>query len=382
MNISRVQIYSLNFESFLEKIGYFRKLKGIMEAIKTESYAVHFSNAAYVALGEHFSLHKYSGVFLLMDTNTANACFPVFVKAFPEAKHWTAITIPAGESYKTIESCMEVWTKLSDYGADRKSLIINLGGGVVTDLGGFVASTYQRGINFINIPTTLLAMVDASIGGKTGVDLGGLKNQIGVINQPQMVLVDEQYLKTLSQRERRSGFAEMLKHGLIQNSLYWKELLSSNYQKVTAAQIHTSVNIKNRVVLEDPTEQNLRKILNFGHTLGHAVESYYLNSKHQNTLLHGEAIAVGMVLEAYLSVQVAGLAGADCDAIKEALLAIYSKVHIPDSDRLEIIKLLRYDKKNAFGKVYFSLLDSLGSSIFNLEVTNEMIAEAFSYYAS
>ena len=185
-----------------------------MEVIRTDTYAVHFSGKAYQALKDHLDVSGYSQVFLLTDSNTSVHCVPAFLKAFPQAATWPQLSFPAGEAHKTIDSCMAVWRNLSEAGADRKSLLVNLGGGVVTDLGGFVASTYQRGVDFIHIPTTLLSMVDASVGGKTGVDLGNLKNQIGVINQPVMVLIDTDYLNSLDRRELRSGFAEMLKHGL------------------------------------------------------------------------------------------------------------------------------------------------------------------------
>src|SRR5690606_10460310 len=207
---------------------------------------------------------------------------------------------------KNIKTCLKVWEALSEADADRKSLLINLGGGVPTDLGGFVASTFMRGIDFINIPTTLLSMVDASVGGKTGVDLGPLKNQIGLINQPQMVLVFPNFLRTMDPRELKSGYAEMLKHGLILDAEYWKQLRKGG-DFTKAAAIQRSIALKNKVVLEDPREMGLRKILNFGHTLGHAIESHCLERPDRETLLHGEAIAIGMILEAYLSHRLTGL---------------------------------------------------------------------------
>ncbi|MCL4152909.1 UNVERIFIED_CONTAM: hypothetical protein GTU68_035655, partial [Idotea baltica] len=211
------------------------------------------------------------------------------------------IEIESGEINKTIETCVGVWEALSELGADRKSILINLGGGVLTDLGGFVASTFKRGIAFINVPTTLLSMVDASVGGKTGVDLGSLKNQVGVINQPVMVLVIPDFLDTLEERQLESGFAEMLKHGLIKDRQYWDDLKMVSTLSEMKDHILKSVEIKNEVVLIDPTEQGLRKILNYGHTLGHAIESYFLASQEKSTLLHGEAIAIGMITEGYLS---------------------------------------------------------------------------------
>lgn len=352
-----------------------------MEAIHTQSYSVHFAENAYRALREQLTKTAYSQVFLLTDSNTAEHCSPVFLQVFPEAASWTQLRIPAGEIHKNLDSCRYVWQQLSEAGADRKSLLVNLGGGVVTDLGGFVASTYQRGIDFINIPTTLLSMVDASVGGKTGVDLGTLKNQIGVINQPVMVLIDTRYLPTLDAREVRSGFAEMLKHGLIRDAAYWKELVTLQPHQVTEQQIYHSVQLKNEVVLQDPTEQNLRKILNFGHTLGHAIESSFLNSKTSPPLLHGEAIAIGMILEAHLSVSVCGLPVRDCDAIKATILSVFPRVTIPRQQQLEIGSLMRHDKKNAYGQIRFSLLEALGKACYDQQVPADLIAQSFDYYA-
>ena len=352
-----------------------------MEAIRTDSYTVHFSGNAYRALADHLAAGGYSQVFLLTDSNTSRHCEPAFLRAFPEAVTWKRLSMNAGEEHKTIDTCMDLWTGLSGEGADRRSLLVNLGGGVVTDLGGFVASTYQRGIDFINIPTTLLSMVDASVGGKTGVDLGSLKNQIGVINQPVMVLVDTGYLKTLDPRELRSGFAEMLKHGLIRDAAYWKELCNLQPEQVTGQHIYHSVALKNEVVQKDPTEKNLRKILNFGHTLGHAIESYYLNCQGAEPLLHGEAIAVGMILESYLSVELCGLPLSDCDAIKKVILGHFPRVPISGEQREAIRMLLVHDKKNAHGRIFFSLLEGIGNACYNREVPPALMARAFDYYA-
>lgn len=366
----------------MKKIGYFASRSRLfMEAIRTKSYAVYFASDAYRALREHLENTRYSQVFLLTDSNTARHCYPAFFRAFPEAATWTQLSISAGEKHKNIESCLYAWRRLSEAGGDRKSLLVNLGGGVVTDLGGFVASTYQRGIDFINIPTTLLAMVDASVGGKTGVDLDTLKNQIGVINQPVMVLIDTGYLATLDGRELRSGFAEMLKHGLITDASYWDELAQIRPRQVTEQHIYRSVQLKNKVVLQDPSEQNLRKILNFGHTLGHAIESCFLNAKTAEPLLHGEAIAIGMILEAHLSVSVCGLPKRDCDAIKAAFLDVFPRVSITPQQLQEIGSLMLHDKKNAYGRIYFSLLAGIGKACYDQQVTPEQIAQSFDYYA-
>ncbi|MCL4133165.1 UNVERIFIED_CONTAM: hypothetical protein GTU68_013513 [Idotea baltica] len=279
---------------------------------------------------------------------------------------------------------MGVWEALSEYNADRKSLLINLGGGVVTDLGGFVASTYMRGITYINIPTSLLAMVDASVGGKTGVDLGALKNQVGVINEGEMVGVDTSFLSTLPQNEMVSGFAEMLKHGLIYDKAYWNTLTHLENLDISDLDqlIYDSVLIKNKVVTEDPKELGLRKILNFGHTLGHAIESYFLENADKTPLLHGEAIAIGMILEAYISTKTCELNKDELDVISEGILKTFAKVDINKQDLAIIINLLKHDKKNSHGIVRFVLLEAIGKPKIDCVVSNELIFEAFDYYAA
>ena len=276
-----------------------------MQSIQANGYPIYFNESAYTALNKHLAETKYSNLFIIVDSNTNDACLPTFLSYVETDLTIEIIEFDAGESFKNIETCVSIWNVLTELSADRKSLIINLGGGVVTDLGGFVASTFKRGVDFIHVPTTLLSMVDASVGGKNGVDLGNLKNQIGVINIPKMVLIDTQYLETLPQNEMRSGLAEMLKHGLIYDKKYWEQF--QDLKNIDFADfdqlIYDSVQIKNNIVMQDPTEQGIRKALNFGHTLGHAIESYFLENENKTTLLHGEAIAVGMILESYISWQ-------------------------------------------------------------------------------
>ncbi|EDP95815.1 putative 3-dehydroquinate synthase [Kordia algicida OT-1] len=294
------------------------------------------------------------------------------------------IEIPAGEINKNIETCTGVWNVLSELDADRKSLMINVGGGVVTDLGGFVASTFKRGISYINVPTTLLSMVDASVGGKTGVDLGTLKNQIGVINTPEMVLIDTSFLATLPANEMRSGLAEMLKHGLIYDEAYWKKMIDlSNFTlEDLDGLIYESVVIKNNVVTEDPKENGLRKILNFGHTLGHAIESYFLTHETKETLLHGEAIAIGMVLASYISNKQEGFSSEKLDEIKHVIIDMYGKVEFENADYETIIDLMKYDKKNSHGNINFVLLSDIGAPVLDKIVPNTTILEAFQFYNS
>lgn len=351
-----------------------------MESIISDSYAVHFIDKAFAALNTHLAQKAYSIIFILVDENTHELCLPQFMAEINGEYQFEIIEIESGEINKNIDTCVGVWEALSELGADRKSVLINLGGGVLTDLGGFVASTFKRGIDFVNVPTTLLSMVDASVGGKTGVDLGSLKNQIGVINQPVMVLVMPDFLDTLDNRQVKSGFAEMLKHGLIQNQTYWEDLKNAETLSDMKAHILTSIQIKNNVVLQDPTEQGVRKILNYGHTLGHAIESYFLEAKDKEMLLHGEAIAIGMVLEGYLSHKLLGLQQATLQDIKSTFLDRYEQVDISQKDISSIVKLMKYDKKNTHGKVNFVLLKDIGAPEVDVEIPAELFAEAFAYY--
>lgn len=355
-----------------------------MNSIQAANYFVHFNANCYTSLHAHLAESNYSKIFILVDTNTHEHCLPYFMSNLQTETQVEVIEIEAGEIYKTIETCTGVWNVLSELDGDRKSLVINIGGGVVTDLGGFVASTFKRGISYINVPTSLLSMVDASVGGKTGVDLGTLKNQIGVINTPEMVLIDTSFLNTLPANEMRSGLAEMLKHGLIYDEAYWKKMidLSSFTIEDLDQLIYDSVVIKNKVVTEDPKENGMRKILNFGHTLGHAIESYLLTHETKNALLHGEAIAVGMVLESYISNKQEDFSEEKLAEIKHVILDVYGKVSFEDSDYETIIDLMKYDKKNSHGNINFVLLSDIGAPVLDKTVPNETILEAFQYYNS
>ena len=321
-------------------------------------------------------------IFILVDTNTHKHCYELFIKKSSINTPVETIIMSSGEKNKTIYTCMDIWTTLSEKGADRSSLLINLGGGVVTDLGGFVASTFKRGIEFINIPTSLLAMVDASIGGKNGIDLGELKNQIGVVNNPRFVIVDPTFLNTLPKHEITSGFAEMLKHALIDSKDYWEQLqgFDSTNLKNTHNLIWKSIEIKNNIVTQDPKELGARKVLNFGHTLGHAIESYCLESKSRPTLLHGEAIAIGIVLATYISSALVGFDKNKLASVTAFILTNFKKQTFNKQDIESIIALLKHDKKNKAGAVLFVLLEGFGKTHINKEVPNSLIKEAFDYY--
>ena len=351
-----------------------------MESITSFSAQIHFNYLAYEAFEYHLKTSNYSSIFILVDENTREHCLPRFLASVGGSSNFEIVEIESGEINKSITSCIKVWEALSAKGADRQSLLINLGGGVITDLGGFVASTFRRGIDFINIPTSLLAMVDASVGGKTGVDMGMLKNQIGVINQPKMVLIIPKFLNTLDNRQLNSGFAEMLKHGLITSEPFWRILKQVNSVDQLEDHIYESIVIKNEIVRQDPREKSLRKILNFGHTLGHAIESYFLDNPERESLLHGEAIAIGMILEAFLSHQQTGLGVNQLEDIKMTILKHFEKVDFNDSDIHAIIDLLKYDKKNSHGSVFFVLLKRIGDSQIDNRVPDDMLSQAFSYY--
>lgn len=355
-----------------------------MKTIQSTGYNVYFNEDSYTAINNYLADNTPTKIFILVDENTHRDCYPIFIKQLETNSEIEIIEIESGEVNKNLETCTGVWNVLTELGADRKSLMINLGGGVITDMGGFVASTFKRGIKFINIPTTLLSMVDASVGGKTGVDLGVLKNQIGVFSNPEMVLIDTAYLPTVEEREIRSGMAEVIKYGLTYDQSLWEN--SKNFTSLTNNNIdeiiYRSIEIKNEVVIEDPKENGLRKILNYGHTLGHAIESYHLETENKENLTHGEAIAIGMITEAYLSVKLFNFPKSLLDEIKTKLIAIYGKTIIEQADYSPIIELLKHDKKNTNGNINFVLLSNIEKFNFNCLASETLIIESLNYYNS
>ena len=262
---------------------------------------------------------------------------------------------------------------------DRQALVINLGGGVIGDMGGFCASVYKRGIPFITIPTTLLSQVDASVGGKLGIDFFGFKNHLGVFQLPEAVLIASEFLATLPQRELRSGYAEVIKHGLIRDATYFRALPSTNWQRQDWARIiRHSIEIKKAVVQVDPKESGLRKILNFGHTIGHAIESFYLTRS--QPLLHGEAIAIGMIAEGFLSFEKIGFSFEELNEMSTMLLTIFGKVELDPNDCDRLVELCAQDKKNEGSTQLFTLLPKIGDCNYNIAVTREEIKHAILYY--
>jgi 3-dehydroquinate synthase len=353
-----------------------------MDSIATKEYTIHFDENKYAALNQFIKSLNPSKIIILTDTNTHKYCQDYFVSQLKLDFVLDYKSFPSGEEYKNIDTCKEIWKFFSEITLDRKSLIINLGGGVVTDLGGFVASTYLRGLPYINIPTTLLSMVDASIGGKIGVDLDLLKNQIGLMVNPKMVLIDIHYLKTLPLNEFNSGVAEVLKHGLIYSQDYWS-LVSKNKIKNDSALeeiIYKSILIKKEIVEKDPNEQSLRKTLNFGHTLGHAIESYSHLNKNFKSLLHGEAVAIGIVLACHISHITLGFPKEKLDQMVKLYFLYFKKIAFDQTAIDEIIDLLKYDKKNTSGQVNFVLLEEVGNYKMDNNVSKNLIYNAFDFY--
>lgn len=325
---------------------------------------------------------SWSAVFVLVDENTRFCCYPLIAPILPVDHE--LIIIQAGEIHKNLQTCALIWQALTDAQADRNALLINLGGGVIGDMGGFCAATYKRGIQFVQVPTTLLSQVDASVGGKLGIDFQGFKNHIGIFREPAYVLIDTHFLDTLPLRELRSGFAELLKHGLIADAQAWQELCQpSDFQTIDWKKVVPhSVAIKQSVVAQDPTEKGLRKILNFGHTIGHAIESYFLeNQPEENKLLHGEAIAIGMIAEAWLAVHKTLLPQESYEEIRNYLLSLYGKVPIPQDAIPDMARLALQDKKNQNGIIFLSLIDTIGSCQFNVPATQAEIEEAIWVYS-
>lgn len=317
---------------------------------------------------------------ILVDENTHEHCLPILLGNLETETPFEIIEIEAGEELKTLETATQLWEILTEFETDRKALMINLGGGVITDMGGFIASTYKRGILFINIPTTLLGMCDASIGGKTGIDHQFLKNIIGTFANPQKIFVFPEFLNTLPFVELRSGFAEMLKHGLIADANHWNDLIS--IKELNAEQIfhliENSMKIKLNVVEKDFTEQNIRKTLNFGHTIGHAIESLFLEKG--KPILHGEAVALGMICETRISFLEHLISKETADSIILNVRRFFPALDISGFSSEEILHLMKNDKKNSFGNISFSLIKNIGEATFDSSVSTENVNYALHYY--
>lgn len=313
---------------------------------------------------------------IIVDENTNEECLPALLTHYDELKDAEVMLLPSGEENKVMEVCFQVWEALTEYSIGRNDLIINLGGGVVTDMGGFIASIYKRGVSFINFPTTLLAMVDASVGGKTGIDLGPFKNQLGVFSFPELVVIDPLFLSTLAPEELLWGKAEMLKHGLIADKKHWDAIKNKGVVDININDIQDSVGIKNKIVLSDPEEKGERKKLNFGHTIGHAIEGYYLKD---GEIPHGLAVAIGMIVEAKLSNNLNLLSSKAFSEIHFILSECYPELVLEDEMISEIVILMKNDKKNKDGKINFTLLTDIGEATINQYPTLIEITEALAF---
>ncbi|WP_185858645.1 3-dehydroquinate synthase [Blattabacterium cuenoti] len=354
--------------------------------MKDNAKFISFNKEAYEGLNNYLlnQVDSIKNTFILVDNNTYKYCIPILFSRIDSFKESNIININPGEEEKNIYTCIHVCKTLEKLKANRKSLIINLGGGVITDIGGFIASIFKRGIRFVNIPTTLLGMVDASIGYKTGVNLDSIKNEIGSFHIPEFLIIDTHFLKTLPKKEIYSGIAEMLKHGLIADKNFWEDL--NHIKNITNLDIiqwnrfiHQSILIKQKIVDQDPKENGLRKILNFGHTIGHALESYFMNKNKKIT--HGVAVVMGMVCESWISYKRNGLSIDDYTKIKSILTTLYPMQKIIyDLSGLEIKKILiimEHDKKNEKNKIQFSLLKKIGKCSYNCQVPYDLIKESF-----
>ena len=324
---------------------------------------------------------EHDRIFVLTDETTQQLCWPK-IKNFKALKDCTPIIIKATDTHKNLDTLSQVWQALSNGGATRHSLMINLGGGMVTDLGGFAASTFKRGIDFINIPTTLLAMVDASVGGKTGINFGGLKNEIGVFSDSRFVIINTQFLDTLDHDNICSGYAEMLKHGLISDERTWAELVTFDLDNPDLSQLQRmvaeSIKVKERIVEADPHEHGIRKALNLGHTMGHAFESFAM--RRGTPILHGYAVAYGLISELYMSARKTAFPTDRMHQTVRFIRENYGTLNITCDDYPTLIELMRHDKKNTSGIINFTLLGNVGDIRINQTANEEEIKEALDFF--
>ena len=346
-----------------------------MTIISSPIQDIEVGELANSSLGTVLDSYSDQGVIVIVDQNTHDLCLDYLITTFPQLEKAEIILLPVGEENKVMEVCMQVWNAFSEYGFGRKDLVLNLGGGVVTDMGGFLASIYKRGMNFIHIPTSLLGMVDASIGGKNGIDVNDFKNQLGTITPPERVYVDLTFLGTLPEAEFYNGYAEMLKYGLIKSRALFDEIKDFSEEKDfnKADVVVKCLKIKVDIVDNDLYEKGERKLLNFGHTVGHAIEGYFLNSV---PISHGHAVALGLCAESFLSMGRGLLSKEEYKEIESVLTRVYPFIKFSDADTNAIIQLMYNDKKNQSGKIYSVLIDSIGCSSYHNELNEKEIGAA------
>jgi 3-dehydroquinate synthase len=343
---------------------------------RDNGYTIHIGAGALEQAGSLYDFGKYSSVFVLTDETLEPLLLETLQAALPAKA--MPIVLPAGEKQKDIDTVQKVWQALLDGGADRQSLLINLGGGVIGDIGGFAASAYMRGIDFLNVPTTLLSQVDSSIGGKTGINFGGIKNLIGSFNQPRGIIIDVGTLQSLPERELTAGFGEIIKHGLVWDAGYFEQAIARKPAEFTkdemAGIIAGSCRIKLAIIQNDIREGGIRKLVNFGHTVGHAVEALSLRT--DTPLLHGEAVSIGMIAEAAMAVKLDLLASADLDRVKQALEHAGLPVSVKSFTVGDILKKMESDKKNTAGSLKFTMIDRIGHAVYDQDVPAPVVTEA------
>jgi 3-dehydroquinate synthase len=325
-------------------------------------------------------LRKYPRVVILLDEHVQEHCLPVFEAQLPEIEISDVICIQSGELKKNLEQSVHVWEQLTHANVDRDALLLNLGGGVVSDMGGFVASTFKRGVSFVNYPTTLLGMVDAAIGGKTGIDFGNFKNQVGLFADPDAVVIDPVFLQTLEEKQWQSGFAEVLKYGLIMDRELWKWLYGKHFKEITDWNkvISRAARDKIDIVRHDFNEKGIRKNLNYGHTIGHAFETWFLKSG--NAVTHGQAIAAGMICEGWLSMKVFNLEEVQLQEIVSMFDINFERLPITHAQIPELLELMKQDKKVRGGVLNYSLLRKIGKALHNIEVSKELVVDSLKFY--
>lgn len=352
--------------------------------IDCQNYTI-YVNSIKTELTNFLAENSYTKIAVLVDENTKKYCLPLIWDEIDKSR-WTIIEVHSGESHKQIKTCELIWKKMLMAGLDRHSLMVNLGGGVIGDMGGFCASTYMRGIDFVHIPTTLLSQVDSSVGGKLGVDLEMVKNIVGMFASPKAVFVDKLFLQTLPTEQIRSGFAEMVKHGLIADTDLWNQCkdiihagttLGPDPNFLTNALLEQTISVKKRVVEKDPYEAGLRKILNYGHTIGHAVETESWNTA--VPLLHGEAIFVGMICENHISYCKGKLSKGTMEEVNTFLQKVFYRKDAVSANS-QILQHMQKDKKNKNNRIYSALLQDIGSATFHQEISQEEVLESFQYY--
>lgn len=351
-----------------------------MATIKSTSYSIYIGGKSFDALNTFLSKNTYSNYYIICDEHTFEFCLPTLLFHAPLLNEAEIIELESGEDKKTLETCLQVWGALTDTGADKKSLIINLGGGVISDLGGFVASTFKRGIDCVNIPTTLLSMVDASVGGKTGVDFEGIKNHIGTTAEPKGVFINPGFLETLSERQIKNGYAEIIKIALIADAEFWKELKKIKSVKEFSSEkiIAKAIILKNTIVKKDLHENNLRKSLNFGHNIGHALESALISQ--QKDVLHGEAIASGMIMEADIAQSLKRISAKEHKEITDYVSSIYKNIKITKETETQLLKYILHDKKNIGDDLCFALPKGIGAYELFCGVKMDVIKKAINNY--